>query len=130
MKCITEAEGKNKDQAFDHLITCAVELHGLIRSNEPHLRTKIGHGEYIPYLKKYVNEKINFTNSSFPLDHDIKHWIEKQIRNLKHGEFTIVHRDLRLRHLLFAENQKPTLIDWEFSNISEPAQDLAKLVFD
>jgi thiamine kinase-like enzyme len=37
---------------------------------------------------------------------------------------------LRLRHLLLSNENIPYLIDWEFSNISEPSQDLAKLIFD
>jgi thiamine kinase-like enzyme len=32
--------------------------------------------------------------------------------------------------MLFTEGEKPTLVDWEFSNISDPAQDLAKLIYD
>jgi thiamine kinase-like enzyme len=27
-------------------------------------------------------------------------------------------------------SDKPTLIDWEFANISDPAQDVAKMVYD
>jgi thiamine kinase-like enzyme len=69
-------------------------------------------------------------DKDFSISPEVSEWINKQINELKVKYFSIVHRDLRCRHLLFSESEKPTLIDWEFSNISEPAQDLAKLIYD
>jgi thiamine kinase-like enzyme len=48
------------------------------------------------------------------------------------GNFVICHKDARIRHLLYDENlgEKPYLIDREFANISDGAQDLAKIIYD
>ena len=94
------------------------------------MRTKIRESQYIDYLQNYTRERIDITNWEFEMNPDMVSWIEKNIQELRYWKFSIVHRDLRHRHLLLSEDNKPTLIDWEFSNISEPAQDLAKLIFD
>jgi len=130
MDWIKELEDSNKECTFNHLIDCAVELHWLIESDRPHMRINITESEYIEYLRKYTRERIDVTNWEFHMNPDMIYWIENNIQELRYWKFSIVHRDLRHRHLLLSLENKPTLIDWEFSNISEPAQDLAKLVFD
>lgn len=119
-----------KEEIVDFLTASAIELHSLINTSEPHLRTKINQGEYAAYLKVFAKERINEVGKEFKIQPEIAYWIYSQIEALKFKYFSIVHRDLRLRHMLFTENAKPTLIDWEFSNISDPAQDLAKLIYD
>lgn len=130
MNYINIIDNPDKEKIVDYLTTCAIELHSLIKTDEPYLRTKITKNDYIPYLEQFAQERINLINKDFLVSPEISEWISKQINELKVKYFSIVHRDLRCRHLLFSEAEKPTLIDWEFSNISEPAQDLAKLIYD
>jgi thiamine kinase-like enzyme len=123
-------DNQDKEKVVDYLTECAIELHSLIKTDEPYLRTKITKNDYIPYLKQFAQERIDLIDKDFSVSPEVSEWINKQIKELKVKYFSIVHRDLRCRHLLFSESEKPTLIDWEFSNISEPAQDLAKLIYD
>jgi hypothetical protein len=117
-------------EIVDFLTASAVELHSLISTNEPRLRTKISQGEYTSYLHNFTKERIERIDQEFKIQPEVSYWIHNQIEALKFKYFSIVHRDLRLRHMLFTEGEKPTLVDWEFSNISDPAQDLAKLIYD
>lgn len=130
MNYINIIDNQDKEKIIDYLTSCAVELHSLIKSSEPHLRTKITKNDYIPYLEDFAQQRINSINKDFLISQEVSEWINKQIKELKVKYFSVVHRDLRCRHLLFSESEKPTLVDWEFSNISEPAQDLAKLIYD
>lgn len=130
MDYINIVDNPDKEKIIDYLTSCAVELHSLIKTDEPYLRTKISKNDYIPYLENFAQERVDLINKEFPISPELSEWINKQIKELKVKYFSIVHRDLRCRHLLFSEKDKPTLIDWEFSNISEPAQDLAKLIYD
>lgn len=116
----------------DWLVKSALELHSVIRSVQPHLRSKVSEGEYPQFVDKYVRERLRAVeNSTFDFAPEVADWIMKRISRLKTDYFTIVHRDLRARHLLFREEKSnPVLIDWEFSNISDPAQDLAKIIYD
>lgn len=130
MNFIDIVDSPDKEKIVDYLTECAVELHSLVKSDEPHLRVKTSRSDYIPYLEKFAQQKIEVIDKDFPISGEVSEWINKQISELKVKYFSIVHRDLRCRHLLLSESDKPTLIDWEFSNISEPAQDLAKLIYD
>ena len=131
MQWIQSLDNLNNEKIFEYILSSAIELHSLIESNQPYLRTHINSEEYIPYLIDYTKYRINVLLWEFDLDEDIIKWVKKNVENLSYWKFGIVHRDLRLRHFLFSEdNNKPFLIDWEFSNISETAQDLAKLIFD
>ncbi len=114
----------------DKLINIAAELHDILKAKKPHMRTKIWEGEYWEYLRKYTLERIKNTTKEFNIDEEQQDWILKEIWKLKTDDFTIVHRDLRNRHLLTNKNNSDILIDWEFSNVSDPAQDLAKIIFD
>ena len=119
-----------KEKIIEYLTNCASELHSLLRSEKLHMRTKISENEYIPYLHKFADERIIGIGKEFEIAESVTEWIHDQIAELKAKYFSVVHRDLRFRHLLFSEKDKPALIDWEFSNISEPSQDLAKLIYD
>ncbi len=118
--------------AIDRLIECAIELHSLIRSKNPHMRTQINEGEYTQYVERFVQPRITIVNEykKQGLSDEVVDWIVLQIRKLHTPYFTIVHRDFRCRHLLDRKEGRPVLIDWEYSNISDPAQDLAKLTHD
>lgn len=68
---------------------------------------------------------------------NIKYSVKNRIFNVlcwhsMPGNFVICHKDARIRHLLYDENlgEKPYLIDREFANISDGAQDLAKIIYD
>lgn len=130
MDYIDIVDNPDKEAVVDYLTQCAVELHDLIKTKEPYLRTKITRNDYIPYLEQFAQERIDLINRDFAISPEISEWINMQVKELKVKYFSIVHRDLRCRHLLYSESEKPALIDWEFSNISEPAQDLAKLIYD
>lgn len=130
MEYIDIVDNPNKEKIVDYLTECAIELHSVLSSDKPLLRTKINSNEYIPYLENFAQERIDLVGKDHPIAPEVSIWINKQIAELKVKYFSIVHRDLRCRHLLYSESEKPTLIDWEFSNISEPAQDLAKLIYD
>lgn len=116
----------------DWLIKSAIQIHSVLKSDKPHLRCNVSKGEYVQYVIKYVRERLKTVEASnFELAEGVADWIMKRINSLKTDYFTIVHRDLRGRHLLFRKNQRnPVLVDWEFSNISDPSQDLAKLIYD
>lgn len=119
------------DSKIQQILEISVELHGMLQSDRPYLRTKwISITDYLPYLERFTQERLKMIPEEYWLNISIWNWIIWNIRKLKVGKFSIVHRDLRIRHLLLSWHNKPHLIDWEFSNISEPAQDLAKLIFD
>jgi len=132
MEYIDITDDKSRDEITDFLIKCALELHRVIKSERPHLRNPISHDQYNKFLQDYTQQRIaSVDKSEFELPEEISRWIIEQINLLRSNYYTIVHRDLRARHLLFSDKKaKPTLIDWEFSNVSEPAQDLAKLIYD
>lgn len=130
MNYIDILNNKSAEEMSDYLIECALEFHSLIKSDKPYLRTLVTKNDYSKFLDSYVETRINSIKSEFDFSQEIVEWISTQIQKLKVNYFSIVHRDLRARHLLFSDKEKPTLIDWEFSNISEPAQDLAKLIYD
>ncbi len=123
---------KPNKEIIDFLATSAAELHSLIKSENPKLRNSVSKTEYNSFLKKYTEKRIDsLKNTEFELPEDIVVWILNQIDKLRVNFFSIVHRDMRARHLLFQkDSEKPILIDWEFSNISDPAQDLAKIIYD
>lgn len=116
----------------DHLIRSALELHSVIRTDQPHVRGKASASEYSAYTKRRAQQKITaLEGTEFEISGDVVLWMEKKIESLETKYFSIVHRDLRARHLLFeADSAKPVLIDWEFSDVSDPAQDLAKVIYD
>jgi hypothetical protein len=133
MDHINAIDNKTKDELTNYLLSCAIELHSLIKSDNPKMRTQgVSKQDYSEYVKNFAKLRIDQINSQgHEIPDEIIAWILKQIEGLKVDYFTIVHRDLRARHLLFSDDsEKPTLIDWEFTNISEPAQDLAKIIYD
>jgi len=130
MNYIDIIDNPDKEKIVDYLTECAVELHSLIKSDKPYLRTKITKNDYISYLEDFAQQRVDLISKDFLISPDVSEWVNKQVKELKVKYFSVVHRDLRCRHLLFSDSEKPTLIDWEFSNISEPAQDLAKLIYD
>ncbi len=134
MEFIENSQGKPLEEVINFLVQSAAELHSLIKSDKPKLRDPIGATEYGQFLKKYTEKRVDaLAGTEYELPPEIAQWILQRLEQLKSKFFTIVHRDLRARHLLFPTDlakTKPVLIDWEFSNISEPAQDLAKLIYD
>lgn len=130
MNYIDVLDSRSAAEMNDYLIACALELHSLIKTDQPRLRTPISKDEYNPFLLSHIKTRIDSISKKFEVPAEIVEWMEGQIGRLRVDYFSIVHRDLRARHLLFSQKEKPTLIDWEFSNISEPAQDLAKLIYD
>jgi thiamine kinase-like enzyme len=130
MEQIDAIEPPAKEEIVEDLVASAVELHSLIRSEDPKMRTTgVRSDRYNDYVKEFSKNKIEGIREHEDFPEDLEKWIASQADRLKAKYFTIVHRDLRCRHLLYTES-KPVLIDWEFSNISEPAQDLAKLIYD
>jgi len=125
-------EGRPLEEIIDYLVSAAVELHGLVRSHNPRLRTPVSKSEYGAFLKKYTTVRLDsLKGTPFEIPVEIEIWILEEISKLKNEYFNIVHRDMRARHMLFGSgSDKPTLIDWEFANISDPAQDVAKMVYD
>jgi len=130
MEYVDAKKQPTKEEILAYLIENASELHSLIKTDQPSLRTKTKASEYTPYVRKFTEDRIETVGGDFNLDRDVSEWILTKINKLTTRYFSIVHRDLRLRHLIIPELGKPTLIDWEYSNISDPAQDLAKLIYD
>lgn len=121
------------EEILRYLVQSAMELHSLVHSTRPQLRTRdITETNYKEYVHDFARERIEgIGTTEYQLPKEIADWILGQIDRMRVEYFTIVHRDLRARHLLFSEGKlKPTLIDWEFANISEPAQDVAKVIYD
>lgn len=130
MEYVDVKKQPTKEEVLAYLIESASELHSLIKTDQPGLRTKIKASEYNPYVRKFTEDRIETVSGEFNLDRGVSDWMLAKIDKLTTKYFSIVHRDLRLRHLLVPETGKPSLIDWEYSNISDPAQDLAKLIYD
>lgn len=132
MGYIDVTSGQSETAMTDYLIKSALELHGVIRTDQPHVRGRASASEYNAYTKQRAQQKITaLEGTEFEISGDVVLWMEKKIASLKTKYFSIVHRDLRARHLLFeAKTVKPILIDWEFSDVSDPAQDLAKIIYD
>lgn len=131
MEFIENSNGKPLEEVVDFLVECAAELHSLLKTDKPQLRTPVNAPEYKPFLQNYTQKRVDsLRGTEFELPREVEQWIVKRIVKLKTKFFSIVHRDMRARHLLFQDNEKPVLIDWEFSNISAPAQDLAKIIYD
>jgi len=125
-------DDKPADQIVDFLVSAAAELHSLIKAENPKLRTPVSKGEYKAFLGHYTKKRTDSLKGTvFELPQEVVQWILKQIEHLKNDYFSVVHRDMRARHLMFPVNSaKPVLVDWEFANISDPAQDLAKIIYD
>ncbi len=88
--------------------------------------------DYRDYLTDYVSWKLKICMLNFPdtLGH-VRESVVRLISEIRVRVFSLVHRDMRLRHMLQWKNDKlPYLIDWEFSNISDHCQDVAKAVYD
>lgn len=125
-------DGKPAEELVDYLVSAAAELHSLIKADNPKLRTPVSKDDYKPFLKGYTGKRIDsLRGTQFELPEEMERWIQEQIAKLKNNYFTIVHRDMRARHLMFPiDTVKPVLVDWEFTNISDPAQDVAKIIYD
>ena len=131
MDFIETAEGKPNADILNYLVSVAAELHSIIKSDRPVLRNSVSSAEYSDFLGSYTAKRVTtIKDAGFEVPAEIIEWISRQISNLRTSSYSIVHRDMRSRHLLFSKNDTPTLIDWEFSNISEPAQDVAKIIYD
>lgn len=62
---------------------------------------------------------------------EIQNRLNEEISGLVFADFTIVHRDMHLRHFLFNKTgDSAALIDWEFSNLSERSHDVAKIIYE
>lgn len=133
MEFIEHESGKPNDQIVDYLVSAAAELHSLVKAENPKLRNPVAKDGYNAFLRGYTQQRIDsLKGTQFELPEDVVNWILVQVDKLRVDFFSIVHRDMRARHLLFPKDtaKKPVLIDWEFSNISDPAQDLAKIIYD
>jgi aminoglycoside phosphotransferase (APT) family kinase protein len=133
MEYIDVTDQKTAQESLDYLLEAAAELHSLISSDSPRLRTTgITQENYPQYVKGFARERLDSLQSSeFKLPEEIYRWILDNTQRIRTRFFSVVHRDLRARHLLFSgEEKNPALIDWEFTNISDPSQDLAKIVYD
>jgi len=124
--------GFTPERVVDYLVSAAAELHSLIKAEHPKLRVPVSKSEYKTFLGEYTKKRIDrFVGTEFELPQDMVRWILGQIEKLKTDYFGITHRDMRTRHLMFpTDSQKPILVDWEFSNVSDPAQDVAKIIYD
>lgn len=104
-------------------------MHSIIKTKEPVTRIKTSAKEYSNYVEQFVKNRFDTIRTDIEVEKEIEEWMLDKVKKLRTKFFTIVHRDLRFRHLLTTE-EKPVLIDWEYTNISDPAQDLAKLIYD
>lgn len=126
-----ESESKlEPEEILTEIISLASELHSVIKSPEPRLRNHANASEFIPYLKEFAKNKLRLIGSEIEIDPRIIELMLINLESIKTPYFSIVHRDLRYRHVLQISDQKPVLIDWEFSNISHFDHDLAKLICD
>lgn len=133
MNFIEQAQdGKPLDEVVDFLVSAAAEIHSLVKADSPKLRTSVSKSEYGDFLKGYTDQRVaSLRGTDFEIPQEVTQWIMGQIEHLKFNYFNVVHRDMRARHLIQpADSTKPVLVDWEFANISDPAQDLAKIIYD
>lgn len=132
MDLIYPRDKKSIKFLLNSLVTISSELHILKIFKEPLLRQKIKRNNFGQYIKLRAKKKIKILrHSGFKISNNIEKWLLGLIEQVEFKNFSVVHRDLRIRHLLFKKNTKlPILVDWEFSNISDPAQDLAKIIYD
>lgn len=117
---------------ISRLIIIAAELHSIINTSTPLLKYPIPNSsKYTEYIIEYTKKRIKRLEDYNYLNKNISKWIMKSVQLYNTETFTITHRDLRPRHLLWSqENEKPFLIDWEYTNISDPAQDIAKIIYE
>lgn len=125
----TERKQPSKEELIEYLTRCASDLHSIIKTKEPITRIKTSAKEYNNYVEQFVKNRFDTIRTDIEVEKEIEEWMLDKVKKIRTKFFTIVHRDLRFRHLLTTE-EKPVLIDWEYTNISEPAQDLAKLIYD
>ncbi len=118
------------EEILGEIISLAVELHAVIKSPEPRLRNHASASEFIPYLREFTKKKFALIQPEIYLDESIKKLILGNLDRITSPYFSVVHRDLRYRHILQTGDKKLVLIDWEFSNISHFGHDLAKLICD
>jgi len=130
MEFIDEISNISKEHILKNLVDSSVELHNIYKSSEPITRIPTTKKDYKEYLQKFVDYRLNIVKKEYPDIEVLEGYIAKLIQELNIRYFTIVHRDFRLRHMLFNKENVNYLIDWEFSNISDYGQDLAKLVYD
>lgn len=122
---------RTTEEKLEALLLIASELHSMILSKEPFLKYPIKTvDEYAEYLKRYISVRIG-TLSAYDLDYEYLRKILAMVQNYSVDSFSIVHRDLRVRHLIWpVDRVVPFLVDWEYANISDPAQDVAKIVYE
>lgn len=130
MAKVEHAPELKPEEILSEIISLAAELHSVIKSPEPRLRNHASAKEFIPYLRDFAEKKFLLMQPEMDLDENIKKLVLKNLSTITSPYFSIVHRDLRYRHVLQAQDKKLVLIDWEFSNISHFGHDLAKLVCD
>lgn len=118
------------EEILGGIVALAAELHSVIKSPEPRLRNQTSAGEFIPYLKRFTAGKIALIEPEINLDPGVKTLIMGNLDSITTPYFSVVHRDLRYRHVLQTGDNKPVLIDWEFTNISHFGHDLGKLACD
>lgn len=122
---------KSLGDKLNTLLRIAAEIHSLIGSKRPFLKYAIPNpSEYAAYLKRYISVRIG-TLSSYKLNYSYFRQVIGKIDVYDNKNFAIVHRDLRVRHLLWPNSRLiPFLVDWEYANIGDPAQDVAKIIYE
>lgn len=128
---IEVTQEKAVSDKLDALIGIAAELHMLIVSKRPFLKYTIkSSDEYAAYLKEYISVRIR-TLSFYELNYNYLRQVIDMIGKYSVKHFTVVHRDLRVRHLIWPKNHRvPFLVDWEYANMGDPAQDIAKVIYE
>jgi len=99
----------SKNEVLELLINIAVELHSIIKTTQPILRVDTKALDYNEYVVNFVLYRVNLIKEKWKIRKDVATWIINNIQNLSTEYFTIVHRDLRYRHLSFVKHLKVRL---------------------
>lgn len=107
MEFIETADGKPLEEVVDFLVASAAELHSLLKTDRPQLRTPVSGSEYNSFLKSYAKKRVDsLRGTEFELSEEMGRWIANRISELRTKFFSVVHRDMRARHLLFSVDKK------------------------
>jgi tRNA A-37 threonylcarbamoyl transferase component Bud32 len=116
---------------IDDLVVIASEIHALIKRKNPIIKHKLlSKRDYVIYLMDYFETRFNnVVKNGIDISIKTKEWISSEVKKNIPKFFTIVHRDFYRRNIIKTKDNV-YLVDWEFANISDPAQDIAKIIYE
>lgn len=116
----------------EKIITIASEIHSVLKSNFAFIKEeRFTQERYFTYVRKYFMARVeHISKRGVKIDKKIINFLLFRVRKMQIDYFTIVHRDLYRRNMFRTELGKICLVDWEYANISDPAQDVGKIIYE